>query len=864
MKRFSMCRAGMPLGQRVNATTPKYVKRVGMMLLVGLVGVFVQLKFGQEEDSLAYPGRELLATKQCSGDTILPLIPAENSWPIADRAILYLLFLGYLFLGVAISADCFMAAIEVITAQTTEVEVNGETIEVEVWNSTVANLTLMALGSSAPEILLAVVEVVSLKFQAGDLGPGTIVGSAAFNLLFITAICISALPFKKNEDGSDDETMMETRKIEEFGVFVITAISSLWAYFWMVIVLAWWTADEVTILEALITLFMFPVLVWVSWAEDQSWWGWFGSAEVVPEEGGTEQHHIRSLTGPDGERLKVRRASQSLAEGLADMDPETAKSKAAEMAAVAYKKKKKSRLEYRIQATRKMTGGKRVMPTHHAAKKLSEVEEDHESTTVEEGPPVMKIGFEKSKISCIESCDVVQVKLIRSGITDVPAKIKFDTSDGAKEEHGAIAGEDYVAASSTLEFGAGETEKEISITVIDDNEWAPDKHFYVRIFQAEGDSSDMVLSIATCEVIILNDDDPGTCTFTAKTVAARNTKNSVEITIERKDGQDGNVLVFLKTSDGTAKAGVDYRALEGDSEEVAFAHEERSKTIEIPLIVNPDKTDINFTVEICAIEPEGAKIGENSICTVIITDDKSYQKLVEEVVQLMNEENEQWGVGTSSWGEQYHNAMNMGTDDGEAEWSDYLMHFLSFYWKVFHALVPPTDYYGGWATFWVSLLFIGIITCLVGDCAKMLGCVIGLDDSITAITFVALGTSLPDTFASMEATINDENADAAITNVTGSNSVNVFLGLGLPWCMAAFYHAAEGTKFYYPAGDLNFSVLVFFAFAVACILLLVFRRHQYDAELGGPAMIGYIHSGYLGCSWVLYVVISSMKTKGHI
>ena len=48
-----------------------------------------------------------------------------------------------------------------------------------------ANLTLMALGSSAPEILLAVVETCALTFQAGDLGPGTIVGSAAFNLLFV-------------------------------------------------------------------------------------------------------------------------------------------------------------------------------------------------------------------------------------------------------------------------------------------------------------------------------------------------------------------------------------------------------------------------------------------------------------------------------------------------------------------------------------------------------------------------------------------------------------------------------------------------------------------------------------------------------
>ena len=65
--------------------------------------------------------------------------------------------------------------------------------------------------------------------------------------------------------------------------------------------------------------------------------------------------------------------------------------------------------------------------------------------------------------------------------------------------------------------------------------------------------------------------------------------------------------------------------------------------------------------------------------------------------------------------------------------------------------------------------------------------------AITAITFVALGTSLPDTFASMAAAKADAFADAAVGNVTGSNSVNVFLGLGLPWVIASHYYAAVGT-----------------------------------------------------------------------
>lgn len=70
-----------------------------------------------------------------------------------------------------------MAAIEKITANEKVVTIRKpdgtkQTIVVRVWNETVANLTLMALGTSAPEILLSIIEIFSNNFQAGDLGPG--------------------------------------------------------------------------------------------------------------------------------------------------------------------------------------------------------------------------------------------------------------------------------------------------------------------------------------------------------------------------------------------------------------------------------------------------------------------------------------------------------------------------------------------------------------------------------------------------------------------------------------------------------------------------------------------------------------------
>merc|ERR1719199_1847514 len=89
-----------------------------------------------------------------------------------------------------------MNGIEKITSAKKRVKdkESGKMVTVYVWNATVANLTLMALGSSAPEILLSLIEITTADFFLGPLGTGTIVGSAAFNLLVISAACVAALP----------------------------------------------------------------------------------------------------------------------------------------------------------------------------------------------------------------------------------------------------------------------------------------------------------------------------------------------------------------------------------------------------------------------------------------------------------------------------------------------------------------------------------------------------------------------------------------------------------------------------------------------------------------------------------------------
>jgi solute carrier family 8 (sodium/calcium exchanger) len=127
-----------------------------------------------------------------------------------------------------------------------------------------------------------------------------------------------------------------------------------------------------------------------------------------------------------------------------------------------------------------------------------------------------------------------------------------------------------------------------------------------------------------------------------------------------------------------------------------------------------------------------------------------------------------------------------------------------------------------------------------------------------------MGTSVPDTFASMLAAKNDPYADASIGNITGSNSVNVFLGLGLPWTFASIYHASNGSVYEVPAGKLGMNVAFFTSFAVVALAGLMIKRRYVGAELGGEKIWKWGFAGFLAFLWVLYILLSSLSAYGHI
>ena len=127
----------------------------------------------------------------------IPGTPLIANWLLG---IVYFVAMIYLWLGITVGSDTLMDSIEMITSQTkkvtyTDVDGKEQTMEVWIWNPTIANLALMTLGSSASIIMLNIIQAIEdLGSTTGNLGAGTIIGSVSYNTLIITGVSIVCIP----------------------------------------------------------------------------------------------------------------------------------------------------------------------------------------------------------------------------------------------------------------------------------------------------------------------------------------------------------------------------------------------------------------------------------------------------------------------------------------------------------------------------------------------------------------------------------------------------------------------------------------------------------------------------------------------
>ena len=694
----------------------------------------------------------------------------------------------------------------------------------------VANLSLMALGSSAPEILLNVIEITLSDpdgFYAGALGPSTIVGSAAFNLLVICAVCVMAIT-----DG--------TRKIKDVKVpappalpsarehptaatacegtarwraaanapppspvalpcgrqvYALTASTSVFAYVWLLIILIVWTPDVVTIEEGILTFAFFWILLIAAYAASKNFWR---PIAVTP--------HDESMNGnsscPVMSKLMPKDALTAAQSGERD--------------------------EKVIKNTLKMAGKMDGMDGMDDATKVEMI--------LDSLKPVTVATHTRNAMTWLTG------KKKRAVYDETTGQVMIGgTAMGTYSSDSSPAGKKQVAELSAASPGSA---------------------------AAGGKLATLAFKEEAIEVM----EDAGVAV----------------LVVVRTGGLAQTVSCSYATADISATAGKDYEAADGT---LTFEPDVREMEIKVA-IIDDDRFEKSETFRVELKDPSGsAELDENgSIAMITIAnDDDIKQKSLKLMERFGNKD--KMDVAMEAWKEQFRDAIKPATAGEKATIGEMAIHILTVVFKVAFALVPPTSLGGGWPAFYVALGFIALMTVLVGDLAGFFGCVVKLPPAITAITFVALGTSMPDTFASKAAAVAEPTADNSVGNVTGSNCVNVFLGLGLPWTIGAIYWSLVGSHnittqewakryehnknvrdiidegravFVVEAGDLGLSVLVFTGCALVCLGVLLARRKLYGGELGGPAGPKMATAAVFCLLWLVYVLISSFQTDGVI
>ena len=589
-------------------------------------------------------------------------------------------------------------------------------------------------------------------------------------------------------------------------MYIITALVSIFAYVWLIIILTVISEDVIEVWEAVLTIVFFPLLVILCYMVD---------ANKVPcvSESAEHQHAL-----DDGERVL------GFDEPTPGFHGTGAKSQAQ---LLAIKKEIRRRIKMK-QATR----------TSKAEVLSLDPDELHD--------------VEKT-IAASEHA---------KGLSRAQRRVMATRGMFKGHGHKVQAEEASLAGGETFEmtatFGDVEAEAPKSSTKLDDS---------VANMPAAPPKPPA--------------DKEGVVTFAKDGHTVFEHSGLVYVAINREGGTKGRATVAYRTVDDAAVAGDDYVAASGT---ITFEEGEFRKHITVE-VLDDDAFENDEDFFIVLEKPSGCRLGRITKASVTILDDDEIKTLGDKVSALLGINRHKLSLGAGAWSEQISDACDWPSDGSAME---KILWCLVLPWALINAVLsPPASICGGMPCFFTSLGLVGLSTACIGDFAEMFGCIIGLEDEVTAITLVALGTSLPDAFASKSAAVNDDTADAAITNVTGSNSVNVFLGLGLSWLIGAAYWAAAGSDetwtctlcanpdagwhvledypggaFWVAAGSLNFSVTVFTLCSICAFSLLALRRSRHGGELGGErkGMVGLT----LVSLWATYVIISAMEVYGYI
>lgn len=142
-------------------------------------------------------------------------------------------------------------------------------------------------------------------------------------------------------------------------------------------------------------------------------------------------------------------------------------------------------------------------------------------------------------------------------------------------------------------------------------------------------------------------------------------------------------------------------------------------------------------------------------------------------------------------------------------------------------------------TFVMSTVWIAAFSYVMVWMVCMIGFTLGIPDTIMGITFLAAGTSVPDTIASVMVARNGYG-DMAVSNSIGSNVFDILLGLGLPWFLSTTIRPNGGEPTVkINSNGLMLSVSLLLISLIVVVLSIHLNGWKLTKKLGVIIMLSY-------------------------
>jgi uncharacterized delta-60 repeat protein len=207
-----------------------------------------------------------------------------------------------------------------------------------------------------------------------------------------------------------------------------------------------------------------------------------------------------------------------------------------------------------------------------------------------------------------ENGGLINLVLRRYGNLKSDCSIDYATTDGT-----ATAGADYTTAGGTLNFAAGESEKNIAITILDDTLAEGNESFSLTLSNAIG----VELTDRGAATVVIVDDESAVA-FGAAEYRVTEKQGTATVTVIRTGSSANPVTVDFSTRDGTATAGQDYAPMSGT---LNFAAGETNKAIVLTML-DDAMIEGDETVILTLSNPSGGvAVGNLGAATLVISDD---------------------------------------------------------------------------------------------------------------------------------------------------------------------------------------------------------------------------------------------------